>query len=111
MSQTAGRREANKQATRAALHQAAEQLFAEHGYEATTVAQIAELAQVGERTFYRYFAGKEDLLAVRALAWIDRLQQAIRGRPAAENSLQAVAYAMTALAGELVRDEPAHQPG
>jgi len=106
MSQPTGRREANKQATRAALRQAAEQLFAEQGYETTTVAQIAEAAQVGERTFYRYFDTKDDLLAERAIAWIGQLKEAIRGRPAAENPYQAVARAMTALAGDVARHEP-----
>jgi AcrR family transcriptional regulator len=109
MSQPTGRREANKQATRAALRQAAEQLFAEQGYETTTVAQIAEAAQVGERTFYRYFESKDDLLAERAIAWIGQLQEAIRGRPAAENPYQAVARAMTALVGDVARDEPGPQ--
>ncbi len=91
-----GRREANKQATRAALQQAAARLFAGQGYEATTVAQIASAAGVGERTFYRYFAGKEELLAERALAWIGDLHEAIRARPAPETPYQAVARAMTA---------------
>ncbi len=111
MSQASGRREANKQATRAALHQAAEQLFAEHGYEATTVAQITQAARVGERTFYRYFGSKEDLLADRAVVWMGRLAEAIRSRPTAENSYQAVARAMTALAGDLVSDESGSQAG
>ncbi len=109
MSQAAGRREANKQATRTALRQAAEQLFEKQGYEATTVAQITAVAQVGERTFYRYFGSKEDLLAERALAWIDRLREAIRSRPARETSYQAVARAMTALVGDQARNGAAHQ--
>jgi len=109
MSQPTGRREANKQATRAALRQAADQLFAEQGYETTTVAQITEAAQVGERTFYRYFDSKEDLLADGAITWIGQLQEAIRGRPATENPYQAVARAMTALVGDLARDEPGPQ--
>lgn len=110
MSQPAGRREANKKATRAALHQAADQLFARQGYEATTVAQIAEAARVGERTFYRYFDSKEDLLAERARAWLRGLRDAIRNRPARENAYQAVSRALTALAGDLTREEPG-QPG
>jgi AcrR family transcriptional regulator len=109
MSQTAGRRSANKQATRAALHEAAERLFARQGYEATTVAQIAAAAGVGERTFYRYFGTKEDLPADRDLAWIGRVRDAIRSRPATENSYQAVAGAMTAMAGDLARGEPGQQ--
>lgn len=100
----AGRREANKQATRAALRQAAARLFAEQGYEATTVTQIAQEARVGERTFYRYFDGKDDLLAEQALAWIDVLHQAIRDRPPQEAAYEAVAGAMTAVAGQLATD-------
>jgi AcrR family transcriptional regulator len=99
-----GRREANKQATRAALRDAAARLFAEQGYEATTVAQIASSARVGERTFYRYFDGKDDLLAEQALIWIDVLHQAIRDRPAREGPYLAVARAMSAAAGRLAAD-------
>jgi AcrR family transcriptional regulator len=99
-----GRREANKQATRAALRDAAARLFAEQGYEATTVAQIAGAARVGERTFYRYFDGKDDLLAEQALSWIDVLHQAIRDRPAQEGPYLAVARAMSAVAGQLAAE-------
>jgi AcrR family transcriptional regulator len=108
MSPPAGRREANKQATRDAIRHAAARLFAERGYEETTVADIAQAARVGERTFYRYFGTKEELLAEGALDWIDRLQAAIRSRPAAETPYQAVAAAMTAMAGELARPGPEH---
>jgi AcrR family transcriptional regulator len=104
-----GRREANKQATRAGLRQAAERLFAEHGFEATTVAQIAETAGVGERTFYRYFDGKEDLLAGRAITWIGLLKEAILARPAAETPYQAVAGAMSVMARKLTGDQPEYQ--
>jgi AcrR family transcriptional regulator len=102
-----GRREANKQATRAALRGAAARLFAEQGYEATTVTQIARAARVGERTFYRYFDGKDDLLADQALAWIEVLHQAIRDRPAQEGPYLAAGRAMTAVAGQLATDTAA----
>ena len=101
MSPGTGRREANKQATKAALRQAATRLFAEQGYEATTVAEIARTAQVGERTFYRYFGGKEELLAEQALAWIDTVHDAIRDRPANETPFQAVARAMITVSARL----------
>src|SRR5690242_16988013 len=55
MAEPVGRREAGKQARRAALTAAAHRLFAEHGYEATTVRDIAAAAGLTERTFYRYF--------------------------------------------------------
>ncbi|NEE00798.1 TetR family transcriptional regulator [Phytoactinopolyspora halotolerans] len=44
------------------LQRAAMELFAEHGFEATTVAGIAERAGVTERTFFRYFADKREVL-------------------------------------------------
>jgi len=97
----AGRREQNKLATRTALRQAAARLIAEQGYEATTVRQIARSAGVGERTFYRYFDGKDDLLAGEALAWIDAVAAAIAGRPAAEPPYLAVARGMAELAGQV----------
>ena len=61
-------------------------LFAEQGYEATTVQQIAEVAEVGPRSFFRYFASKEDVLLgdVRRLAGTlpDRLRVEGALRPA-----------------------------
>jgi AcrR family transcriptional regulator len=80
-----GRREAHKQATRAALRAAAMGLFAEQGYDVTTVADIARAADVTQRTFYRYFDGKEDLIAGEYRSWLTLLAGAIRARPAANH--------------------------
>jgi AcrR family transcriptional regulator len=44
------------------LAEAALELFAEHGYEQTTVAEIAERAGLTKRTFFRYFADKREVL-------------------------------------------------
>ena len=92
-----GRRELNKRATREALEQAAKQLFAERGFAATTVRDIADAAGVTERTFFRYFAGKEELILDDVLAGLPLLQTAIVTRPAEEAPLVAVARAIGAL--------------
>lgn len=92
-----GRREANKQATRAALLGAAQRLFAAQGFEATTVRDIAQAAQVTERTFYRYFDGKEGLIAGEYESWLAILRAAILARPAGEPPFVAVRRAMLGL--------------
>ncbi|UGT43991.1 TetR family transcriptional regulator [Nocardia yamanashiensis] len=55
-------RDRKRERTRRALQEAAVELFESRGYEATTVADIAAAAEVGTRTFFNYFASKEELL-------------------------------------------------
>ncbi|HXP57277.1 MAG TPA: helix-turn-helix domain-containing protein [Streptosporangiaceae bacterium] len=102
-----GRREANKLATRQALQQAADRLFAEHGVAQTTVRDIADAAGVTERTFFRYFGSKEDLIIRDAFDWIPVLQQVILDRPAAEPPLVAVHRALESLIGSITRTDTA----
>src|SRR4051795_7955411 len=47
---------------RGRLRQAALELYGEHGFDQTTVAQIAERAGLTERTFYRHFADKREVV-------------------------------------------------
>jgi AcrR family transcriptional regulator len=56
-----GRRERKKRATRDAIFVAARTLFMKKGYDAVTVAEIAEAADVSEKTVFNHFATKEDL--------------------------------------------------
>jgi AcrR family transcriptional regulator len=55
-------RERKRERTRRALVDAAVELFERDGYEQTTVADIAAAAEIGTRTFFSYFASKEELL-------------------------------------------------
>jgi AcrR family transcriptional regulator len=59
---TIGLRERKKRETREAIARAAIELFVERGYEATTLAEIAEAAGVSTRPIFGYFASKEDIL-------------------------------------------------
>jgi AcrR family transcriptional regulator len=104
-----GRREANKRATREAVLEAARRLFADKGYEATSVREIAEDAGVGERTFYRYFDGKEALLDDELQRWIDAVADALRTRPLHEGPLIAVEHTIVALS-EAIAATPEQRP-
>ncbi|MFD0852406.1 TetR family transcriptional regulator, partial [Actinomadura adrarensis] len=86
----AGRRERKKRRTREALVDAAFRLFAEKGFDATTVEEIADEVDVSSRTFFRYFASKEDVALTfqeeqyrMMLAWL-------AGRPAEEPIMTAL---------------------
>jgi len=84
-----GRRERNRQRTHDALHSAAMRLFAERGYEATSVEDIADAAGVSVRTFFRYFGTKEDVLFARGMD-IDALVDALAVQPPSVTPLDAI---------------------
>jgi AcrR family transcriptional regulator len=102
------RRERKKLETRAALESAALRLFAERGYDATTVEEIADAADVAVRTFFRYFSSKQDVLFGDVARDITgRLRAALVARPAAEPAVVAVGAALDAM--ELDNDEQRRQ--
>jgi AcrR family transcriptional regulator len=61
MTEPCGRRERKKELTRQAILQAAQRLFAERGFHAVTIAEVAEAADVAQQTIFNHFRSKEDL--------------------------------------------------
>jgi AcrR family transcriptional regulator len=76
-----GLRERKKRATRETILVQAMALFAEHGYDSVTVADVARAAGVSEKTVFNYFPAKEDLVFNEGQARRDALIAAIRTRP------------------------------
>jgi len=85
-----GLRERKKQRTRETIANAAHQLFAERGYHATTLPEIAEAADVSTRTIFAYFPSKEDILFSDFPLMRDALARALAERPEGEDALEAM---------------------
>ncbi|MFF3914588.1 TetR/AcrR family transcriptional regulator [Streptomyces sp. NPDC001852] len=85
-----GLRERKKRQTRQYISDVATGLFVERGFDAVTVAEIAETANVSVNTVYNYFPAKEDLFFDRSAGMIDRLARWVRGRPEGESAAAAV---------------------
>lgn len=83
----AGLRERKKQKTRDTIERVALELFAEQGYERTTIAEIAEAAEVSPRTIFAYFRSKEDILFCDLPEKFERFAQALRERPVGVTAL------------------------
>jgi AcrR family transcriptional regulator len=84
-----GLRERKKQRTRLLISETARRLFAERGFEAVSVSEIAREAEVSQATVFNYFPTKEDLVFQGMEAFEVQLLAAIRDRPAGESVLQA----------------------
>src|ERR671937_1221355 len=89
MSQGPGLRERKKQQTRLLSAEAARRRFAERGFEAVTVAEVARASDVSEATVFNYFPTKEDLFYSGLEAFEEELLSAIRERQPRESILAA----------------------
>jgi AcrR family transcriptional regulator len=87
---TLGLREQKKQQTRQAISDVATVLFAEHGFDAVTIAQVAQAAGVAKMTVTNYFPRKEDLVFDRAEGIISSLADAVAARAPGQSLLAAV---------------------
>ncbi|MHB9753981.1 TetR/AcrR family transcriptional regulator [Streptomyces sp. BYX5S] len=90
MSDRINLRELKKRRTRNSLLRAALELFTTQGFDRTTVDEITEACEVSQRTFFRYFANKEEAaLAVQQMVE-SRFVASLRERPMSEGPLEAL---------------------
>ena len=85
-----GLRERKKQRTRDTIARAALRLFAEHGYDETTLAEIAEAADVAPRTIFAHFESKEDILFSDEGGVLNELKRRLDERPADTTTVDAL---------------------
>jgi AcrR family transcriptional regulator len=102
-----GLRERKKAKTRAAIQQHALRLFQEQGYDATTVEQIADAAEISPSTFFRYFPTKEDVVMYDDLDPL--FIAAFEAQPAELTPIRAIRAAMLAVFTSLPAEEMAKQ--
>lgn len=102
-----GLRERKKARTRAAIQDTALELFRRQGYQATTIEQIAELAEVSQSTFFRYFPSKED--TVLHDRYDPLLLAEFRAQPAELAPISALRRTLGAVLGALPTDELARE--
>lgn len=89
-----GLRERARRAVNREIADAAMALFATQGFDATTVDQIAEAAGISRRSFFRYFATKEDVVLGDLVERGRRIQAALAARPAGEAPWDAIRAAL-----------------
>ncbi|MFI6275817.1 TetR/AcrR family transcriptional regulator [Streptomyces sp. NPDC050988] len=87
-----GLRERKKLKTRTAIRDATYRLIEEQGYDATTVEQIAELAEVSPSTVFRYFPTKEDIVLTDE--YDPLLEAELRARPADEPPMDSLRHVL-----------------
>ena len=94
--------------SRGRLEQAALALYGERGFEQTTVAEIAARAGLTERTYFRHFADKREVLFWGASELQERIVSAVADAPETAAPLDAVATALESAAGTIFRGRRDH---
>jgi AcrR family transcriptional regulator len=103
----AGLRERKKQQTRELIAEAARRLFSDRGFDAVTVAQVAQAANVSEVTVFNYFPTKEELFYGGMQFFEEKLLDAVRMRALGESVLEAFRRPIFEGMKRLVSDESA----
>lgn len=98
------------EAVRRRLQQAAVELFKEQGYEKTTAESIAARAGVTERTYFRHFPDKREVLFDGASLLIERLTDAVAAAAAAMKPLPALRAAFHHSVPLLEENRPVSEP-
>lgn len=93
-------RDRKKERTRLALFEAALTLFADKGFDATTIDEIAAAAEVSRRTFFRYFAAKEAVVFPWDEPRLALFREILADRRPGEDRFERIRRALMALAGE-----------
>jgi AcrR family transcriptional regulator len=98
LAMTGGLRERNKLRRREQITDAALRLFAERGFDGATIEEIAEAAEVSRRTFFRYFARKEDVILDWKRGMAEELRAALDDCPPDLPPLEATHQALASVA-------------
>src|ERR1700735_5347351 len=85
-----GLRERKKQQTRETIARVALALFAERGYDETTLADIAAAADVAPRTIFAFFESQEEILLCEESGFLTRLRRMLDERPVGTTTVDAI---------------------
>ncbi len=97
--------------SRRRLAEAAFELYAERGFDNTTVAEIANRAGLTERTFFRHFSDKREVLFAGSEAFQQAMVKAVADAPESAHPLEAVSAGLEAAAAQIPGRELARQRG
>ncbi|MEI2638074.1 MAG: TetR family transcriptional regulator [Microthrixaceae bacterium] len=95
-----GLRDRKKVRTRRVIEDVALRLFAEQGFDATTIDQIVSEAEVSPRTFFRYFATKEDVVLADYSEQLDDILEDLSSRPFQETPWESMRAVFRTMASD-----------
>jgi len=100
MGEALGLRERKKRERRRRIEDAALDLFEQHGFDGTTIEQIAAAADIAPRTFFYYFPTKEDVVLADYATRLDRILTELAARPDSETPWSALQASFVAVAAD-----------